>query len=102
MRSNENVNQPRIIVVGPNKVAPEQYFLEVDKKFILLPTNDIIKSIDYLFKAHYAFHVEFENDLKNFWVFLQHYFYIIPSKCTSKLIEVHTKLEVTKNKLSSN
>lgn len=102
MRSNENVNQPRIIVVGPNKVAPKQYFLEVDKKFILLPTNDIIKSIDYLFKAHYAFHVEFENDLKNFWVFLQHYFYTIPSKCTSKLIEVHTKLEVTKNKLSSN
>lgn len=26
--------------------------------------------------------------LTNFWVFLQHYFYTIPSKCTSKLIEV--------------
>ncbi|XP_071554010.1 uncharacterized protein [Temnothorax nylanderi] len=93
LHSNENVNQPRLILVGPNKIAPEQCFLEIDKKFILLPTNNIIKSIDYLFKAHYVFHVEFENDLKNFLIFLQHYFYKIPSKCTSKLIEVHTKFE---------
>ncbi|XP_036141504.1 uncharacterized protein LOC118647448 isoform X2 [Monomorium pharaonis] len=78
LHSNENVNQPRLVVVGPNKIAFEQCFLEIDKKFILLPTNDIIKSIDYLFKAHYVFHVEFENDLKNFWIFLQHYYYKIP------------------------
>lgn len=103
MRSDEEemIKQPRIVAVGPNKIAPEQYFLEVDKKFLLLPTNDIIKLIDYLFKAHYVFHLEFDNDLKNFWIFLQHYFYTIPSKCTSKLIEVHIKLEVTKNKLLS-
>lgn len=98
MCSNDDIKQPRLIIVGPNKVAPEQYFLEVDRKLILLSTDDTIKAIDYLFKAYYVFHLEFDNDLKNFWIFLQHYFYKITSKCTNKVIEIHTKLEVTKHK----
>ncbi|KAL6265771.1 hypothetical protein P5V15_002582 [Pogonomyrmex californicus] len=83
----ENKTQPKLIAVGPNKLAIDQYFLKIDKHLILLPTKDIIKAIDYLFKAHYVFHTEYNGDLKNFWTLIQHYFYKISSNCSNKVIE---------------
>lgn len=95
LHTNENKGQPKLIAVGPNKLAIDQYFLKIDKHLILLETKDVIKAFDYLFKAHYAFHIEYDEDLKNFWTLIQHYFYKISSKCTNKVIETFIKIENT-------
>ncbi|XP_067206229.1 uncharacterized protein [Linepithema humile] len=92
----ENKSQPKLIAVGPNKLAIDQYFLKIDKNLILLPTKDIIKAVDYLFKAHYVFHIKYDVDLQNFWMLIQHYFYKISSKCTNKVVETFTKIESTR------
>lgn len=96
LNTDDSKSQPKLIAVGPNKLAIEQYFLKIDKHLILLQTRDIIKAIDYLFKAHYAFHIEYDGDLHNFWILIQHYFYKISSKCTNKIIETFTKIECAK------
>jgi len=98
LHTDENKNQPKLIAVGPNKLAIDQYFLKVDTNLILLPTTDIIKAIDYLFKAHFVFHTEYDGDLKNFWILIQHYFYKISSNCSNKVIETYTKIEIARNK----
>lgn len=88
--------------MGPNKQAVNQFYIEVDKTFILLPVNDMLRATDYLFKAQYAFNTEFDADLKNFWIFIQNYMYGISSKCTNRIIEVSTKISALKSKCESN
>lgn len=89
-----------LIAVGPNKLAINQYFLKIDKNLMLLETKDITEAVDHLFKAHFVFHVEYDTDLQNFWILLQHYFYKIASKRTNKIIETFTKIENAKKDLS--
>ena len=66
LNTDDSKGQPKLIAVGPNKLVIEQYFLKIDKHLILLQTRDIIKAIDYLFKAHYAFHIKYDGVLQNF------------------------------------
>ncbi|KAK0157299.1 hypothetical protein PV328_011057 [Microctonus aethiopoides] len=90
--ADEEKSQPRIIAVGPNKQAVNQFYIEIDKTFILLPVNDMLRATDYLFKAQYAFNTEFDADLKNFWIFIQNYIYGI-----SRYIVKPTTTNVTLN-----
>lgn len=92
----EITKQPQLIAVGPNKSAIDQYFLAIDTSFLLLPVKDVLGAVDFLFKAYHVFHTEYDKDLQNFWIYLQHYFYKIPSKCTPLIISVNTKIEVAK------
>jgi len=88
-----------LIAVGLNKLTTNQYFLKIDN-LILLETKDITEVVDYLFKAHFVFHIEYDTDFKNFWMLLQHYFYKIASKRTNKIIEIFIKIKNAKKDLS--
>lgn len=94
-RQKATIEKP--IQSDPKSFIPE----EIDGYFILLPTKDITKATDFLFKSYYVFNIEFCEDLKTFWTFLQNYCYNIPSKCTNRVMEIYTKVETTKNEIDS-
>lgn len=48
------------------------------------------------------FHIEYDGDLQNFWILIQHYFYKISSKCTNKVIETFTKIESARKESTQN
>ncbi|XP_044005499.1 uncharacterized protein LOC122850413 [Aphidius gifuensis] len=98
---NQGRSQPKLIAIGPSKRAIHQYYIEIDNKFILLQTINVVEAISYLFKAHYVFHVDFHSDLKNFWTFLQNYFFKIKSNCTTSANETFNETKRIDNILEN-
>ncbi|KAH0561295.1 hypothetical protein KQX54_016093 [Cotesia glomerata] len=88
--------QPKLITVGVNKTSLSQFHIKIDNHCISLKAKNTIEAVDYLFKAHYVFNVEFDSDLKIFWIFLQNYFCSIHSKFTNQMVDIYTKLEASK------
>ncbi|KAH0564077.1 hypothetical protein KQX54_009045 [Cotesia glomerata] len=101
VKSSANSTQPKLLAVGPNKNTISQYHISIDNNCISLKVKDIVEAIDLLFKAHYVFNVKFDPDLKNFWVFIQHNFFGIPSTCTNQMIEFYSNLEAAKSKIEN-
>lgn len=87
--------------MGSSKSVISQYHISIDYHCISLKVKNIIEAIDSLFKAHYVFNVEFDLELKNFWIFIQHYFYGISSHYTNQMKDFNSKLEAAKLKLKT-
>ena len=62
--------QPTLIAIG-SKASIQQIILKIEDYGFPLATNNMTEAVDYLFKSHYVFNLEYSASLMNFFVFLQ-------------------------------
>lgn len=84
--------QPQLIATGPNKKAISNFFVSIDGKLIPVPVSKIDNAIDFIFKTHFVFDVEYEKSLISFWKFLQNDVYKIKCTVNNTLKKVSLKL----------
>lgn len=91
---NRTTKQPIILAVGPNKGAIEEYFIILDNEILPSEENDIVSTLDLLFKIHFVFNLQFETNLKGFFQFLEFFFYNLESNIiiTPRMREIKIKL----------
>lgn len=93
LKNSEN-KSPYILGVGTSKSSIDQYLVVVDGQLIPLPGNKtFLNAIDFVFKLHFIFNIEYDHNLRLFWKFIQNYIYKINCRVTSTTKEVFCKLE---------
>lgn len=87
-------NQPFILATGTCKRDISSYYLVIDDKIIATHKDNIATAFDLLFKCHFVFDVQYNDNLKYFFQFIQSYFYKIElGEITSRIREIRTKFE---------
>lgn len=63
---------PMIIGVGLSKSSIDNYYIQLDGHLIPNPSSlSFLKVVDAVFQLHFIFNIEFEINLKHFWLFIQ-------------------------------
>ncbi|KAJ8043730.1 hypothetical protein HOLleu_10958 [Holothuria leucospilota] len=63
----EEKPQPFILSLGCNKASPQQTFVIIERNPVI--HSSLVKAVDYRFKSHYVFDVNFQAQCKGFWEF---------------------------------
>jgi hypothetical protein len=75
--------QPLIITSASSVFDAKEYFIYFDRIFYRF--DDIISCVDILFKLYIVSHFKYPEESKNFWLFLQKYFFRINTDVDSTI-----------------
>ena len=75
-KTDQKRTQPYLLQIGDGWTSPSTFFIIVDGK--ALPCeSDVTLAVDALFKCHYIFNIEYADELRGFYAFLEHFVYEI-------------------------
>lgn len=89
-------SQPCLVAVGQRKNLINSYFIAFEEYFIPAVANNAIDALDELFKSHFVFNTSYDNNLKNFYHFVEYVFYGLNQNngLTPTMQEIRRKLAI--------
>ncbi|XP_041467024.1 uncharacterized protein LOC121417400 [Lytechinus variegatus] len=73
-KTDQKRTQPYLLRIGDGFTSPSTFFIIVDGKAVPCE-SDATQAVDALFKSHYIFNIEYADELKGFYAFLEHFVY---------------------------
>lgn len=86
--------QPCLVAVGPQKNTIVSYYIAFEGHFLPVMAKNATQSLDQLLKSHFVFNTSYDEDLKNFFRFIEIVFYNLSKDIflTPRMREIRSKL----------